>query len=75
MRFRLPGGRTIAELTMRHWSNGGLRLPNHGQDFATLTVKLNTGRFGVGASEQIPVAGLLSHDLVANVQAGAEELP
>jgi len=20
----------------RHWSNGGLKLPNHGQDFATL---------------------------------------
>jgi hypothetical protein len=25
------------ELVGRHWSNGGLKLPNHGQDFATLT--------------------------------------
>jgi hypothetical protein len=24
------------ELVGRHWSNGGLKLPNHGQDFATL---------------------------------------
>ena len=24
------------ELIGRHWSNGGLKLPNHGQDFATL---------------------------------------
>ncbi len=36
-RYRLPGGRMIAELTVRHWSNGGIKLPNHGQDFATLT--------------------------------------
>src|SRR6266550_2971653 len=27
LRFRLPGNRAIAELTMRHWSNGGIRLP------------------------------------------------
>jgi hypothetical protein len=26
------------ELIGRHWSNGGLKLPNHGQDFATLMV-------------------------------------
>jgi len=25
------------ELIGRHWSNAGLKLPNHGQDFATLT--------------------------------------
>ena len=26
---------------MRHWSNGGVKLPNHGQDFATLTFVLD----------------------------------
>jgi Lipid A 3-O-deacylase (PagL) len=26
------------ELAIRHWSNAGLKLPNHGQDFATLTL-------------------------------------
>jgi Lipid A 3-O-deacylase (PagL) len=47
MRFRFPGDRAVAELTVRHWSNAGIRLPNHGQDFATLTVRLNFGDFGV----------------------------
>lgn len=60
VRFRLPGTRVIGELTMRHWSNGGIRLPNHGQDFATLTFKLNTGRVGVGRAEAIPVDGMRS---------------
>lgn len=40
LRWRLPDGH-LAELAIRHWSNGGCRLPNHGQDFATLTVLLN----------------------------------
>jgi hypothetical protein len=48
LRFRLPGDRVIGELTMRHWSNGGIKLPNHGQDFATLTFRLNSGLFGLG---------------------------
>ena len=52
LRFRLPGNRAVAELTMRHWSNGGIRLPNHGQDFATLTVRLNSGLFGVGETNR-----------------------
>jgi Lipid A 3-O-deacylase (PagL) len=26
------------ELAFRHWSNAGLRLPNRGQDFATLAL-------------------------------------
>jgi len=43
---------------MRHWSNAGIRLPNHGQDFATLTFRLNTGRVGTDEGEQIPVAAL-----------------
>jgi Lipid A 3-O-deacylase (PagL) len=55
LRFRLPGNRVIGEVTMRHWSNGGLRLPNHGQDFATVTIHLNSGLFGVGRADQIPI--------------------
>jgi hypothetical protein len=55
LRFRLPGNRAMAELTMRHWSNGGIRLPNHGQDFATLTIRLNPGLFGVSTAHQYPV--------------------
>ena len=53
LRFRVPGNRVVGEFTVRHWSNGGIRLPNHGQDFATLTIRLNSGLFGVDRSEQI----------------------
>jgi len=35
LRFTPKPGYAI-ELIGRHWSNGGLKLPNHGQDFATL---------------------------------------
>jgi hypothetical protein len=49
VRFRLPGNHAIGELAVRHWSNAGIRLPNHGQDFATLTVQLNSDFFGAGA--------------------------
>jgi hypothetical protein len=55
LRIRLPSKRAIAELTMRHWSNGGVRLPNHGQDFATLTVRLNSGLFGIGKEDQYAI--------------------
>jgi hypothetical protein len=55
LRFRLPGGRAIGEVTLRHWSNGGVRLPNHGQDFATLTIRLNSGLFGVGNVDYYPI--------------------
>jgi hypothetical protein len=55
LRFRVPGNRVIGEVTMRHWSNGGIRLPNHGQDFATVTFRLNSGLFGVGSADQIPI--------------------
>jgi Lipid A 3-O-deacylase (PagL) len=42
--FRVTPARTWSiELTMRHWSNAGLKLPNHGQDFATLTFTLWSG--------------------------------
>jgi hypothetical protein len=34
------------ELVMRHWSNAGLKLPNHGQDFATVTFSVYPGLMG-----------------------------
>ena len=37
MRLRLPGNGSDVELCVRHWSNGGIRLPNRGQDFMTVT--------------------------------------
>ncbi len=40
-RLRLPGGRSVVELSIRHWSNGGIKLPNHGQDFATVTARFD----------------------------------
>lgn len=55
VRFRLPGDRVIGEATLRHWSNAGIRLPNHGQDFATLTFRLNTGLFGVPSADMIRI--------------------
>jgi hypothetical protein len=58
LRFRLPGDHVVGELTMRHWSNAGIRLPNHGEDFATLTFRLNTRLFGVDRGEQITADGL-----------------
>ena len=58
VRYRLPGDRITAELTVRHWSNGGLRLPNHGQDFATLTFKVNSGLVGVPRADQIRLDSL-----------------
>lgn len=62
LRIRLPGDRTVAELTIRHWSNAGIRLPNHGQDFATLTVRLNTGWFGADKTQRMTAADLSSFD-------------
>jgi hypothetical protein len=55
LRFRLPGNRVIGELTMRHWSNGGIKLPNHGEDFATLMVRVNSGPFGIGKANQFTI--------------------
>jgi hypothetical protein len=37
MRVRLSDSGSDLELSIRHWSNGGIRLPNRGQDFATLS--------------------------------------
>ena len=52
LRFHLLANRVIGEVTMRHWSTGGIRLPNHGQDFATVTFRLNSGIFGIGKTDQ-----------------------
>jgi hypothetical protein len=41
LRLQRSGGHSAVEFSIRHWSNGGCRLPNHGQDFATLTVRFN----------------------------------
>lgn len=48
LRFPLPGDRVIAEASIRHWSNGGVKQPNRGQDFAILTIRLNSKLFGIG---------------------------
>jgi hypothetical protein len=34
------------EFVARHWSNAGLKLPNHGQDFATLVFSVYPGLIG-----------------------------
>jgi hypothetical protein len=76
LRVRLPGDHVVAELTMRHWSNGGIRLPNHGQVSATLTVRLDTGLFGAGKAEQIPAQQLSSLDRVHTAdRTETEDLP
>jgi Lipid A 3-O-deacylase (PagL) len=37
VRVRLSDSGSDLEMSVRHWSNGGIRLPNRGQDFATLS--------------------------------------
>ena len=37
MRVQLSDSGSDLELSVRHWSNGGIRLPNRGQDFVTLS--------------------------------------
>ena len=76
VRVPLPGNRVVCELTFRHWSNGGIRLPNHGQDFVTLTVSLNSGFVRGERTEQIPVGGLVDFKEAPGVKsAGAANLP
>jgi hypothetical protein len=36
-RFQVTSGGSAVELCIRHWSNAGLRLPNRGQDFVTVS--------------------------------------
>jgi hypothetical protein len=62
LRFHLPGSPVTGEVTMRHWSNAGIQLPNHGQDFATLTVRINSRLFGTPEADKIPIDPTLSLD-------------
>jgi hypothetical protein len=71
VRFPMPGNHVIGELTFRHWSNAGIRLPNHGQDFVTLTVRLNSGLVGVDRTAQIAVDGLDFKGALSANDAGA----
>jgi hypothetical protein len=73
LRFWFPGHHALGELTMRHWSNAGIRLPNHGQDFATLTIRLNSGRFGPDEFP-VPVLSDRNRSLTSHAD-GAERLP
>jgi hypothetical protein len=75
VRFPLPGNRLISELTFRHWSNGGVRLPNHGQDFVTLTVRLNWGVVGGESTEQMALAGPMNIKGALADSADSAELP
>jgi len=76
VRFRFPGNRVVGELTFRHWSNGGIRLPNHGQDFVTLTVSLNSGLLGIDRTEQLAMDGVARFKgALAADTAGTMELP
>jgi hypothetical protein len=75
VRFPLPGNHVVGELTFRHWSNGGIRLPNHGQDFVTLTVRLNSGLVGVDRTEQIAADGLRNFRPLSADNAGTANLP
>ena len=45
VRFTPRAGWSI-ELVGRHWSNAGMKLPNHGQDFATLMFSVYPGLIG-----------------------------
>jgi Lipid A 3-O-deacylase (PagL) len=74
LRFRLPGNRVIGEVTMRHWSNGGVRLPNHGQDFATVTFRLNSGIFGIGNTDHSTIHPPLKIDRALAANALESEL-
>ena len=75
VRFPLPGNRVVGELTFRHWSNGGIRLPNHGQDFVTLTVRLNSGLVGVDRTEQVALNGVVNFRALSADDAGTANLP
>ena len=41
LRFQAPQLPVSFELSSRHWSNGGVRTPNRGQDFTILTVRFD----------------------------------
>jgi hypothetical protein len=78
LRFRFPDDRVVGEVTMRHWSNGGVRLPNHGQDFATFTIRLNSGLFGLGDQGHQAIDPSFDRDRLltaANTDLPGEPLP
>lgn len=78
LRFHLFGGRVVGDVTMRHWSDAGIRLPNHGQDFATVTFRLDSGMFGLGRTAQIGIDPALDRERLlaaADSQPGAQSLP
>ena len=52
LRVQLPRSGSAVEFTLRHWSNAGVKLPNHGQDFATLTFLLNPQFFRTARLDQ-----------------------
>jgi hypothetical protein len=41
LRFQSPSFPAVFELSARHWSNGGIKTPNRGQDFTILTVRFD----------------------------------
>lgn len=41
LRVKVPQFPASLELSMRHWSNGGVRTPNRGQDFTILSVRFD----------------------------------
>ena len=75
LRFPLPGNRVVGELTFRHWSNAGIRLPNHGQDFMTLTLRLNSGLVGVDRTDQMAMDGVADLKGLSAGIAGTANLP
>jgi Lipid A 3-O-deacylase (PagL) len=74
VRVPLPGNRVVCELTFRHWSNGGIRLPNHGQDFVTLTLSVNSGLFGADRPE-LARNGVAKFKMLSADDAGTANLP
>jgi hypothetical protein len=48
LHVRLPRRGSAVEFALRHWSNGGAKQPNHGQDFVTLTFLLDPEFFRLG---------------------------
>jgi hypothetical protein len=41
LRLQMPRLPVVFELSSRHWSNGGVRTPNRGQDFTILTMRFD----------------------------------
>ena len=50
VRLALNGRGSFVELAVRHWSNAGIRLPNRGQDFATMSFVFSPAQLGTFAS-------------------------